>query len=287
MWAMKLRQKIVVVCVLLCLGAIPSLGADNQSGSALDTGYRNMYNLQFGEAHKVFQQWQQEHPDDPLGPVSDAAAYLFSEFDRLHILESELFVRDQTYENRSRLVPNAQVKQAFEAQLSRSKQLAQQALGRDPNDANAMFASVLTSGLQGDYLALIEKRDMQALKVMKEGRATAERLLALNPTFYDAYLAIGVENYLLSQKPAPVRWILHISGAETDKAIGIQKLRITAEKGRYLLPYARLLLAVAALRDNDRIRARELLQDLAANFPRNHLYRSELAKLQQPVAASE
>jgi hypothetical protein len=41
-----------------------------------------------------------------------------------------------------------------------------------------------------------------------------------------------------------------------------------------------LLLAVAALRDNDRGRARALLQDLVTNFPQNHLYRKELAKLQ-------
>jgi hypothetical protein len=239
-----------------------------------------MYNLQFDQAHKSFQSWQQEHPDDPLGPVSDAAAYLFTEFDRLHILESELFVNDQKFESRSRPVPNAELKRAFDSQLANARRLAQQALARDPHDVNALFSNVLAFGLEGDYLALIEKRDLQALKSMKEGRSIAERLLAANPACYDAYLAVGVENYLLSLKPAPVRLFLRISGAQTDKANGIEKLRITADKGHYLLPYARLLLAVAALRDNDRVRARELLQGLATNFPQNRLYRSELAKLQ-------
>jgi hypothetical protein len=37
---------------------------------------------------------------------------------------------------------------------------------------------------------------------------------------------------------------------------------------------------VAALRDNQRDRARELLRDLAQEFPNNLLYRKELAKLQ-------
>lgn len=281
MWVMKLRHKIAVaVCALLCLGAIPCIAVDTITATQLDAGYRHMYNLQFDEAHKAFQNWQQEHPDDPLGPVSDAAAYLFTEFDRLHILESELFVNDQKFESRSRPAPNAELKRAFESQLAKARQLAQQALARDPHDVNALLSNVLADGLEGDYLALIEKRDMQALKLMKEGRSIAERLLAADPACYDAYLAVGVENYLLSLKPAPVRWILRISGAETDKAMGIEKLRITADKGHYLLPYARLLLAVAALRDNDRIRARALLQDLAANFPQNRLYRNELAKLQ-------
>jgi hypothetical protein len=156
----------------------------------------------------------------------------------------------------------------------------QKALARDPTDVNAQLSNVFALGLEGDYLALIEKRDMQALKYLKEGRAVAERLLAANPTCYDAYLAVGVENYLLSLKPAPVRWFLRITGAQTDKAAGLEKLRITAERGHYLRPYARLLLAVAALRDNERDRARFLLQDLVTNFPQNHLYRSELAKLE-------
>lgn len=281
MWVMQRGQQFAVAaCALLCLGAMPCLAADNQPATALDAGYRNMYNLQFNNAHKAFGEWQQEHPDDPLGPVSDAAAHLFSEFDRLHILESELFVNDEKFENRSRLAPNPQVRQAFDAQLSRAKQLAQQALARNPHDANALFADILAFGLEGDYVALIEKHDMQALRLIKQGRAVAEKLLAENPTCYDAYLAVGVENYLLSLKPAPVRWMLRISGAQTDKSLGIEKLRVTADKGHYLLPYARLLLAVAALRDNDRAGARTLLQDLVTNFPQNHLYRKELAKLQ-------
>ena len=63
----------------------------------------------------------------------------------------------------------------------------------------------------------------------------------------DAYLAVGVENYMLSLKPAPVRWILHMTGAQTDKETGVRQLKLTAEGGRYLRPYARLLLAVAAV----------------------------------------
>ena len=97
--------------------------------------------------------------------------------------------------------------------------------------------------------------------------------------YYDAYLAVGIENYLLSLKPLPVRWLLQLGGAQTDKPTGMKLLRITAEKGLYLKPYARLLLAVAALRDRDIPQARQRLASLAAEFPNNPLYREELAKL--------
>jgi tetratricopeptide repeat protein len=57
-------------------------------------------------------------------------------------------------------------------------------------------------------------------------------------------------------------------------------LRLTAASGHYLQPYARLLLAVAALRDGNRSQARELLAGLVQEFPQNQLYATELARLQ-------
>ncbi len=265
---------VVIAAVLLCGSAF----ADN-NGTPLDDGYQAMYNLQFNAAHQSFAQWEKIHPEDPMGPISDAAAYLFAEFDRLHVLQMELFTDDKRFEARSTPPPNAQVKQAFEADLAKGKQLADAVLQRNPKDTNALFASTLSYGLRGDYMAMIEKRDLAALSVMKEGRAIAEKLIASDPSCYDAYLAVGVENYLLSLKPAPVRWFLRMGGAETDKELGIQKLRVTAEKGRYLRSYARLLLAVAALRDHDAVKARALLSDLATRYPMNPLYGDELARV--------
>lgn len=251
-----------------------------QQTPELDAGYRNMYNLQFQAAHQFFQNWEKANPADPLGPVSNAAAYLFAEFDRLHVLESELFTDNKKFESRSKVAPDAQTKREFEAELAKSDALADKALSRDPSNADALFAKVMALGLRGDYAAMIEKRDLAGLDYMKTGRALAEQLLAQHSNYYDAYLAVGAENYLLSQQAAPMRWILRFTGAQTDKETGLHDLRLTAEHGHYLLPYARLLLAVAALRDNDRAQARNLLDGLAQEFPENHLYRKELAKLQ-------
>jgi len=274
-----MNRSFKIALVLFVFLAGSAFAADAQP-TGLELGYRDMYNLQFDKAHRQFQDWQRAHPSDPMGPVSDAAAYLFSEFDRLHILESQFFTNDDGFENRTRPNPDPAVRQAFMAQIARTKQLSGAALTKNPNDTNALFASVLMLGLQGDYAALIEKKDMAGLAYLKDGRAMADRLLKLDPNCYDAYIAVGVENYLLSLKPAPIRWLLRFGGAQTDKDTGLKNLQLTAEKGHYLLPYARLLLAVAALRDQDRGKARILLAGLASEFPLNHLYVHELNQLQ-------
>ena len=247
----------------------------------LDAGYRQMYNLQFEQAHRTFAEWQAQHPDDPLGHVSDAAAYLFTEFDRLHVLQSEFFTHDDHFMTDRRLSADPALKRKFEAALAAAAGRAD----RQPRDADAQFASVLCHGLRSDYLALIEKRYAGSFNEMKSARTIAEQLLREHPDYYDAWLAVGVENYMLSVKPLVLRWFLRLRGAQTDRSLGMEKLRLTAEKGRYLAPMARLMLAVGALRENDTRRARELLSALAREFPQNALYAEELRRLPPASAA--
>jgi hypothetical protein len=190
----------------------------------LQQGFDNMYNLSFPQAHEDFETWERRYPDDPRGPVFDAAAYLFSEFDRLKILQSEFFVDDRRYEGLSRLTPDPKIRRDFETALDHSRQLAEARLSRAPNDIDARFASVLRLGLHAEYLALIQKQNLAALTEVKQATQSAEELVKLCPDCYDAYIAIGIENYLLSLKPAPIRWLLHATGAEPRFVERKQKL---------------------------------------------------------------
>jgi len=114
---------------------------------------------------------------------------------------------------------------------------------------------------------------------MKAARVLAQKLIAQDSASYDAYLAIGVENYLLGVNAAPIRWLLRLSGAETNKEEGLANLRTTADKGHFLAPFARLLLAVAAVREKDNATAKKLLGGLTEEFPQNALYKEELAQI--------
>ena len=265
--------------VLLSISLSGVAVAACQGGPDVANGYRQMYNLDFNTAHATFEHYEQQYPDDPLAHVSNAAAYLFAEFDRMHVLEMELFADNSKFENRKKVPADPATKAAFEQELQTADRLSTQRLSASPQDSEALFAQILANGLRGDYAALVEKRNLASLSFMKMSRGKAEQLISEDPHCYDAYLAVGVENYLLGINPAPVRWMLHMTGAQTDKAEGLQKLHLTAEKGYYLAPFARLLLSVAAVRDKDLQTARNLLGGLARQFPQNHLYSLELSRL--------
>ena len=194
----------------------------------------------------------------------------------------EFFTHEQHFFTDHKLAPDPAVKRKFDAALDAARRLA----ARAPQNPDCQFATILANGLHSDYMALIETRYAASFQEMKASRILAERLLAAHPEMYDAWIAIGVENYMLSVKPLPLRWLLRLAGGETDRAVGIEKLKLAAEKGHYLAPFAKLLLAVAALRDHNTWRARTLLEGLVREYPHNPLYAQELARLQPGAAAA-
>ena len=266
----------LVLCgALLGLFLLPATAADRivvAPQGPLDLGYVDLYNLDFAGAHAQFAAWMKTHPDDPLGTASDAAAYLFGEFDRLSVIDVQLFADQSRFDSRGPLTPDPAVRKGFEERADQTNRLADAALARNPRDANALYAKTLVCGMRSDYALMIDKHDVEALSYSKQASALSRQTLAASPTMYDAYLASGVENYMLSLKWAPLRWLLSWSGAGTDKQEGLRLLNITAEKGHYLAPFARMMLAVAAVRDGHSQQARDILTMLAQEFPRNSLY---------------
>src|SRR5579864_2014919 len=103
---MKLLPPRALLFLFVVLWASAAAHAANESAADINAGFQEMYNLDFQGAHETFQNWEQAHPDDPLGPVSNAAAYLFGEFNRLKILEFDLFTENEKFEKRPKLAPD-------------------------------------------------------------------------------------------------------------------------------------------------------------------------------------
>jgi hypothetical protein len=257
------------------------------SAVSLDHGFSLLYNLDFAGAHQVFLSWEQEHPDDPMGPACDAAGFLFSEFNRLGVLESQFYADDKTFGARKQLAPDATVRDHFNAALDQAESRARSRLLKNPKDRDALLALTMSSGLKADYAGLIEKRNLASLHYTKEATAWAEQLLAVDPDCYDAHLATGVSQYIIGSMAAPIRWLVRLGGVSGDKEKGIAELQLTAVRGHYLAPFARILLAIAYVREKDKARARELLVSLRNDFPQNSLFTQEIARLDtQPMSAN-
>lgn len=275
------RMRVAVTILFSCLAW--SAGAEDLPGTAaqspLDRGFAGLYNLDFTGAESQFASWEKRHPEDPVGPVSEAAGFLFSEFNRLGVLEAQFYENDAAFARRPKLNPDPELRDRFQGAISRAETLAHARLTKDPKDRDALFALTLSSGLQADYAALIEKRNLASLHFTRQASVSAQELLTVCRDCYDALLATGFSKYIIGSMAAPVRWILRISGLPADKQGGITDLQTTAERGHYLAPFARILLAIAYVREKEKSRAIDVLAGLQHEFPGNTLFPREIAHL--------
>jgi hypothetical protein len=245
----------------------------------LDTGFHLLYELKPVEARAQFEAWQKSHPQDPLGYASEAASYLFEECYRQGVLTSDFFLDDKRFLGKIPLKPDPQLRAAFFASVKQTQDLAQLRLKTNPDDPNALFAMSLGLGMQADYASLIDKRQLDSLKKIREADAYSNKLLQVVPDAADAYLGLGTANYIIGSLPGPKRFVLGFAGIHGDKKKGIEQLETAAKYGHYLRPFAKILLALAALREKTPEVARAQLTELVAEFPENSLFASELAKL--------
>ncbi|HKM46810.1 MAG TPA: hypothetical protein VJX69_04455 [Terriglobales bacterium] len=273
----KWIQAAVLAAFILLMTVSPAFGDPPSAG--LNSGFRRLYDLDFTGAQREFESWEKLNPENPMGPVSEAAGVLFSEFNRLGVLEAQFYEDDSIFAARKKYEADPEQRTRFEQHLSRAEDLARFRLSHDARDPDALLAMTLANGLRSDFAALIEKRNLASLHYTKEATAWAQQLLAADPTCYDAHLASGVSRYIIGSMVAPVRWVLRLGGVSGDKAGGIAELQITADQGHLLAPFARILLAIAYVREKESSRAHELLLGLQRDFPDNSLFGRELARL--------
>ncbi|HLJ30586.1 MAG TPA: hypothetical protein VKY85_28030 [Candidatus Angelobacter sp.] len=251
----------------------------------LDAGFHLLYELKPAEARAHFESWQTSHPQDPLGSASEAASYLFEECYRQGVLTSNFFLDEKRFLGKVALKPDPDIRAAFFAADKRAQELAQLQLKTSPDDTNALFSMTLSAGMEADYASLIDKHQVESLKMIRDADKYAKKLLLVAPEAADAYYTLGAANYIIGSLPGLKRFALGLAGIYGDKRLGIQQLEIAAERGHYLRPFAKILLALAALREKKPAVARTQLQQLVAEFPENPLFATELAKLNVSAAA--
>lgn len=276
---MVLRSGRLLGVLLLLLAAANAADARATEPASLDAGYHSMYSFDFTAAGGEFARWIGEHPDEPLGPVSQAANLLVSELSRLGVLEAQFFVHDSSFTETRHLKPDQAVRAQFDAALADGVRLANARLKRDATDRDALFAMALVSGLRADYAGLIEQRSMAALSYTREGARWANKLLAIAPDYADARVATGISEYIVGSLFAPIRWVLRLGGYSGNKSGGLEQVRIAAEKGRLLAPLARILLSIAYQREGDRAKARTIVASLCRDFPANAMFAREMLRL--------
>jgi hypothetical protein len=267
-----------------CVAAAASAAAQPPlRPEGIDRAFARLYSYDFPGAHAVLDEEARVRPDDPLVYAVRGAAYLFTEFERQHILEMQFFEDDDKVTDRKRLKPDPAARaRVFEATAA-ARKLANARLATHPADRNALFALCAAVGIETDYTGLIEKRYFKTYSLSKEAQKHARRLLALDPPDYDAYMTIGTVEYVVSKLNFFFRLFVRFDQIEGSKQKAMADLELVVKYGHYYRPFSKMLLAAIHLRENRPGPALALLKELDGEFPGNPLIRKEITRAEGKV----
>jgi hypothetical protein len=249
-----------------------------QTVPQLMDGFNLLYQQKFTEARETFSDWQKSNPEEPFGEVALGASYLFEELYRQGVLTSDFFLNEKKFLHGIDGKPDAERMKNFRDALTRARALAKVRQRTHPKDPEALFALTLAAGMESDANAILEKKQLDGLKRMKEANEHAKQLLAQRPDAADAYVAPGIANYIIGSLNSGYRFALWFGGIHGDKKLGMEEVAKTADNGRYLRPFAKIMLALAARREKQNALAQKLLRELTEEFPTNDTFAAEYAK---------
>ena len=287
-WRIYGMASLLLLSAVIC-GARPETDARSPAFTKvpeLASGFHLLYTQNFAEGREKFADWESQHPDEPFVQVAVAASYLFEELYRQDVLSSDFFLNEKKFLNGIDGKPDAGRMKSFQDAILHARKLARQRLEKDAKDPEALFALAMSAGMESDAAMILKKQHLEALKRLKEANEHARQLLAQQPDANDAYVALGAANYIIGSLSGGARFMLRFGGIHGDRKLGMEQLGKTIENGRYLQPFAKILLALAARREKQNPLAQKLFHELSEEFPESALYAAEYAKaMGRPIPA--
>lgn len=210
----------------------------------------NTYDYKFEEAVRTTDKLIAAYPDEPVG-------YLYKCGVIWKMLEEDCAgPTDSAY---------SEIKHLIDSACGLSKTY----VGKNPSDVMGLFYYAGGLVYRARYGAI--KHDW--FSVMSDGvksRKLLQKILELDPNFYDAYSGIGAFNYYASNIPWYLKPIAYVLGVSGNGAEGLAQLRKAAEYGKYSKTEAAEFLAtVVYVNEDDYSGAKEIMRILHDEYPLN------------------
>jgi len=270
-----------LLLILLPLHSFAANGAASQSklaDSATRSGFEHFYNMEYDAAIRDFERVLAANPNSPAAVNHLLSGIMFKELYRIGVLDSELYAKEDFITSKQRTV-DPKVRDRVKELMDRALQLSEEALKKNPNDVEALYARGVTRGMRATYTGLVDKAWFSALRSAIGARRDHERVLELNPNYSDAKMIVGMHNYIVGSLSWAVKIAASVVGVSGSKEKGIQYLYDAANGGGYSAVDAKITLSIFLRREQRYAEAIKLIDALADRYRKNFLVALEHANL--------
>jgi len=265
----------------------PSSGKKSENASSVEfdrlrtEGFDAVYSLDYKTARERFLQMTRVAPDHPAGYV-----YLANNV-WLEILYQNRRLNTSVYTGGSFYAQEKDAEDKFDAKRDREfNDFIRQALAatkarltKNPKDVEAIYYNGSALGIRAAYATSVKRSFARSIADANDSVQLQRQVIKLDPEWVDAYLSIGLYEYVIDALPFGWRVLARFAGLKGSKTKGIEHLELAAQKGKYTADDARVVLLGLYSKENQLDRALETISYLVKKYPRNYIFGVERAAM--------
>ncbi len=241
--------------------------------------FDRFYILDYDGAMSRFEKVQAQNPTNPLAVDYVLDTVIFRELYRLDLLDTTFYAHDGFLNGKHAVAADHAVAEQINSLFNKAMDLSDQQLGKNPEDVDALFARGWARSLHAVYIGMVDRSFVSALHVALQARSDDEKVLRLDPKYIDAKLVVGVHQYVTGSLPLGIKILAGAAGITGSKQRGIQDLRDAGGRGVITSVDARTALGLFLRREAKYDEAIAVTRSLTDEYPRDFLFRLELANL--------
>lgn len=213
------------------------------------------FKFDFERSEKIFNSIIEQYPDSPTGYHFKSIPYLWKYLDNKNDSDFVSFINlsDSTIKKVNDFLESDSVDTFLYYILGSSYSYRAMAFTRQESYLGAVLAT-------------------------KKSLSYMNNLVFIDSTYYDAYMGLGLFNFIIGQTPPSLKWAMRMTGIEGEKDKGIEYLKLAADKGKFSKVEAQFYLSqILAEFYGEYDKAEELLNSLNKKYRKNLLFKYSLA----------
>ena len=278
------RLAICITALLLIFSGVPNplLGQSLKTPEFLESatkGFDHVYSLDYEDARIAFKHLRQQFPQHPGPPLYLAITLWQQELFRRQDLQLDRFVSPESFMAATERQMPAEDRNAFFRYIAESQASSQAILKERPGNRDARYFLGAAHGVLAAFAVTVDHDKREAFRQGRKAYQYHLEIVEEQPDYYDAYVTVGLYEYVVANLPWYMKWVAQIAGyrGTTDRAF--KYLHLAATNSQFVSVNARNILVVLCVREKLYDEALENAQFLYRRYPRNFLLHLNVARI--------